>query len=127
MFRLQINYGILTVTTSWTQFEDLLSRVGARISLRDTNYRCCIPSAECLSICLHFLMVLEFRRQKRTLSTLQCKYLNIDLTPELTRTHSTAQVEPSGFLRLTQLGPDSLYPWRADYTLLSNSAIHINR
>ncbi|MEQ2234467.1 hypothetical protein ILYODFUR_032088 [Ilyodon furcidens] len=38
-------------------------------------------------------------RQKRTLSTLQSKYLNIELTPELTRTHSTAQVKSSGFLR----------------------------
>ncbi|MEQ2235183.1 hypothetical protein ILYODFUR_039037 [Ilyodon furcidens] len=37
---------------SRTQFEDLLSRVGRRIGLRDTNYRRCIPAAERLSICL---------------------------------------------------------------------------
>ncbi|MED6285349.1 hypothetical protein CHARACLAT_028406 [Characodon lateralis] len=37
---------------SRTQFKDLLSRVGRRISLRDTNYRRCIPAAERLSICL---------------------------------------------------------------------------
>ncbi|MEQ2310258.1 hypothetical protein AMECASPLE_007022 [Ameca splendens] len=37
---------------SRTQFEDLLFCVGGRISLRDTNYRHCIPTAECLSICL---------------------------------------------------------------------------
>ncbi|MED6261978.1 hypothetical protein ATANTOWER_012842 [Ataeniobius toweri] len=55
-------------------------------------------------------------RQKRTLSTLQHKYLNIELSPELTRTHSTAQVKSSGFLRFAHLGPDSLYPWRPDYT-----------
>ncbi|MED6281492.1 hypothetical protein CHARACLAT_022174, partial [Characodon lateralis] len=35
-----------------TQFEDLQSRVGRRIGLRDTNYRRCIPAAERLSICL---------------------------------------------------------------------------
>ncbi|MED6261713.1 hypothetical protein ATANTOWER_008865, partial [Ataeniobius toweri] len=56
--------------------------------------------------------------QKRTLSTLQRKYLNIELTPELTRTHSTAQVKPSGYLRYAHLGPDSLYPWRPVYTYL---------
>ncbi|MEQ2222401.1 hypothetical protein ILYODFUR_025888 [Ilyodon furcidens] len=37
---------------SRTQFEDLLSHVGRRIGLRDTNYRRCIPAAERLSICL---------------------------------------------------------------------------
>ncbi|MEQ2297893.1 hypothetical protein AMECASPLE_039458 [Ameca splendens] len=37
---------------SRTQFEDLLSCVGRRIRLRDTNYRRCIPAAERLSICL---------------------------------------------------------------------------
>ncbi|MED6238695.1 hypothetical protein ATANTOWER_027770 [Ataeniobius toweri] len=37
---------------SGTQFEDLLSCVGRRIGLWDTNYQCCIPAAECLSICL---------------------------------------------------------------------------
>ncbi|MEQ2247152.1 hypothetical protein ILYODFUR_006280 [Ilyodon furcidens] len=63
---------------------------------------CCPPSPE--------------PRQKRTLSTLQRKYLNIEITPELTRTHSTAQVKPSGFLRFAHLGPDSLYPWRPEYT-----------
>ncbi|MEQ2306412.1 hypothetical protein AMECASPLE_008041 [Ameca splendens] len=61
---------------------------------------CCPPSPE--------------PRQKRTLSTLQHKYLNIELTPELTSTHSSAQVKPSGLLRLAHLGPDSLYPWRPD-------------
>ncbi|MEQ2281480.1 hypothetical protein AMECASPLE_030838 [Ameca splendens] len=57
-------------------------------------------------------------RQKHNLSTLPHKYLNIGLTPELTRTHSPAQVKPSGFLRYAHLGPDSLYPWRPDYTHL---------
>ncbi|MEQ2231893.1 hypothetical protein ILYODFUR_005299 [Ilyodon furcidens] len=57
-------------------------------------------------------------RQKRTLSTLQCKYLDIELTPELTRTQSTAQVNHLDFLRFTHLGPDSLYPWRPDFTHL---------
>ncbi|MED6245237.1 hypothetical protein ATANTOWER_000522, partial [Ataeniobius toweri] len=61
-------------------------------------------------------------RQKCTLSTLQRKYLNIELSPELTRTHSTAQVKPSGFLRFAHLDPDSLYPWRPDCTCLL--AIH---
>ncbi|XP_049453046.1 uncharacterized protein LOC125901398 [Epinephelus fuscoguttatus] len=37
------------------QFEDLLARVGARISRLDTNYRRSIPAAECLSICLQYL------------------------------------------------------------------------
>ncbi|MED6268001.1 hypothetical protein CHARACLAT_017825 [Characodon lateralis] len=37
---------------SRTQFEDLLSRVGRRIGLRDTNYQRYIPTAERLSICL---------------------------------------------------------------------------
>ncbi|MEQ2257457.1 hypothetical protein ILYODFUR_035044, partial [Ilyodon furcidens] len=50
-------------------------------------------------------------RHKCILSTLQRKYLNIELSPELTRTHSTAQVKPSGFLRFAHLDPDSLYPW----------------
>ncbi|MED6260789.1 hypothetical protein ATANTOWER_028855 [Ataeniobius toweri] len=71
-------------------------------------------------------MVLEFLRQKRILSTLQRKYLNTELTPELTRTHSTAQVNHLDFLRFAHLGPDSLYPWRPDFPHLSNSAIHIN-
>ncbi|MEQ2316117.1 hypothetical protein AMECASPLE_029465 [Ameca splendens] len=53
-----------------------------------------------------------------TLSTLQCKYLNIELIHELTRTDSTAQVKPSGFLHFAHLGPNSLYPWRPDYTHL---------
>ncbi|MEQ2280876.1 hypothetical protein AMECASPLE_024623, partial [Ameca splendens] len=57
-------------------------------------------------------------RQKRTLSILQCKYLNIELTPELTRTHSTAQVKPSGFLCFAHLGLDYLYPWQPHYTHL---------
>ncbi|MEQ2303929.1 hypothetical protein AMECASPLE_021787 [Ameca splendens] len=29
-----------------------------------------------------------------------------------------AQVKPSGFLRFAHLDPDSLYPWRPDYTHL---------
>ncbi|KAK0154749.1 Protein ALP1-like [Merluccius polli] len=37
------------------QFEDLLARVGARISRLDNNYRLSIPAAERLSICLRFL------------------------------------------------------------------------
>ncbi|MED6274619.1 hypothetical protein CHARACLAT_018167 [Characodon lateralis] len=37
---------------SRTQCEDLQSHVGRQISLRDTNYRRCIPTAERLSICL---------------------------------------------------------------------------
>uniref|UniRef100_A0A3P8N7S1 DDE Tnp4 domain-containing protein n=1 Tax=Astatotilapia calliptera TaxID=8154 RepID=A0A3P8N7S1_ASTCA len=37
------------------QFEDLLTRVGPRIARLDTNYRCSIPPAERLSICLRFL------------------------------------------------------------------------
>ncbi|MEQ2254896.1 hypothetical protein ILYODFUR_008352 [Ilyodon furcidens] len=57
-------------------------------------------------------------RQKRNLSTLPHKYLKIGLTPELTRTHSPAQIKPSGFLRYAHLGPDSLYPWQPDYTHL---------
>ncbi|MEQ2234710.1 hypothetical protein ILYODFUR_034271 [Ilyodon furcidens] len=37
---------------SKTQLEDLLPHVGGRISLRDNNYRHCIPAAEHLPICL---------------------------------------------------------------------------
>ncbi|XP_072301720.1 uncharacterized protein [Eucyclogobius newberryi] len=37
------------------QFDDLLSRIGARITHQDTNYRRSIPAAERLSICLRFL------------------------------------------------------------------------
>ena len=37
------------------QFEDLLARVGARISRMDTNYRRSIPAAERLSICLRLV------------------------------------------------------------------------
>ncbi|KAK7939069.1 hypothetical protein WMY93_002395 [Mugilogobius chulae] len=40
---------------SIAQFDDLLSRVGARITLQDTNYRRSIPAAERLSICLRYL------------------------------------------------------------------------
>ncbi|MED6234765.1 hypothetical protein ATANTOWER_000351 [Ataeniobius toweri] len=58
----------------------------------------------------------------RTLSTLQRKYLNIELSPELTRTHSTPQVKPSGVLRFAHLDPNSFYPWRPDCTCLL--AIH---
>ncbi|KAK5608526.1 hypothetical protein CRENBAI_024231 [Crenichthys baileyi] len=43
---------------SRTQFEDLLLHVGGRISLQDTNYRHCIPTAELLSICLRFRIAL---------------------------------------------------------------------
>ena len=38
-----------------TQFEDLLARIGARISRLDTNYRRSIPAAERLSICLRLV------------------------------------------------------------------------
>ncbi|MEQ2311421.1 hypothetical protein AMECASPLE_019886 [Ameca splendens] len=69
---------------------------------------CCPPSPE--------------PTQKHTLSTLQRKYLNIELTPELTRTHSAAQVNHLDFLRFAHLGPDSLYPWQPDCTHLL--AIH---
>ncbi|MEQ2246557.1 hypothetical protein ILYODFUR_000713 [Ilyodon furcidens] len=66
-------------------------------------------------------------RQKRNLSILPHKYLNIGFTPELTRTHSPAQVKPSGFLRYAHLGPDSLYPWRPDYThLVSHLTVNHN-
>ncbi|MEQ2313643.1 hypothetical protein AMECASPLE_004200 [Ameca splendens] len=44
-------------------------------------------------------------RQKRALSTLQRKYLNIELIPELTSTHSSAQAR---LPRLAHLGSDSL-------------------
>ena len=37
---------------SRSQFDDLLARVGARITLQDTNYRRSIPPEERLSICL---------------------------------------------------------------------------
>ncbi|MED6233594.1 hypothetical protein ATANTOWER_013822 [Ataeniobius toweri] len=57
-------------------------------------------------------MVLEFLRVPER------KYLNIELTPELTRTHSINQVKPTGDLCFAHLGPDSLYPWQPDYTHL---------
>ncbi|MEQ2296333.1 hypothetical protein AMECASPLE_023743 [Ameca splendens] len=57
-------------------------------------------------------------RHKHTLSTLQCKYLNIELTPDLTKAHSTVQEKPSGLLRFVNLDPESLYPWRPDCTYL---------
>ncbi|MED6281567.1 hypothetical protein CHARACLAT_022923 [Characodon lateralis] len=67
----------------------------------------------------------QLPRQKRTLSTLQRKYLNIELTPELTRTHSAAQVNHLDFLRFAHLGPDSLYPWRPDCThIFSSPSFH---
>ncbi|MEQ2303861.1 hypothetical protein AMECASPLE_021150, partial [Ameca splendens] len=73
-----------------------------------------------------FQMVLEFLRQKRTLSTLQRKYLNIELTPELTGTPSSAQVNHLDFLRFTHLGPDSLYPWLPNgICLLVNLPVHV--
>ena len=37
---------------SRAQFDDLLARVGARISRQDTNYRRSISAAERLSVCL---------------------------------------------------------------------------
>ncbi|KAL1277051.1 hypothetical protein QQF64_023724 [Cirrhinus molitorella] len=37
---------------SWSQFDELLSCVGGRIVLQDTNYRCSIPTTDYLSICL---------------------------------------------------------------------------
>ncbi|XP_055015589.1 uncharacterized protein zgc:194221 [Boleophthalmus pectinirostris] len=40
---------------SVAQFDDLLSRIGARITYQDTNYRRSIPAEERLSICLRFL------------------------------------------------------------------------
>ncbi|XP_034033825.1 uncharacterized protein LOC117517019 isoform X2 [Thalassophryne amazonica] len=40
---------------SRTQFEDLLSCIGATIRLQDTNYRRSIPAAERLFICLRYL------------------------------------------------------------------------
>ncbi|KAK7919088.1 hypothetical protein WMY93_010372 [Mugilogobius chulae] len=40
---------------SRAQFDDLLGRIGARITRQDTNYRRSIPPAERLSICLRFL------------------------------------------------------------------------
>ncbi|MED6233118.1 hypothetical protein ATANTOWER_007065 [Ataeniobius toweri] len=61
------------------------------------------------------------QRHKRTLSTLLCKYLYIELTPDLTRAHSTAPVKPSGLLRFASLDPESLYPWRPDCTYLVSS------
>ncbi len=45
---------------SRSQFDDLLSRVGGRISLQDTNYRRSIPPAEHLSICLRSVNNLIF-------------------------------------------------------------------
>ncbi|MED6256557.1 hypothetical protein ATANTOWER_028826 [Ataeniobius toweri] len=57
-------------------------------------------------------------RHKRTLSTLQRKYLNIELTPDLTKGHSTAQEKPSGLLCFVNQDPESLYPWRPDCTYL---------
>lgn len=38
-----------------SQFEDLLTRIGAKISRQDTNYRRSIPAAERLSICLRLV------------------------------------------------------------------------
>ncbi|MEQ2315548.1 hypothetical protein AMECASPLE_023530 [Ameca splendens] len=65
-------------------------------------------------------------RQKHTLSTLQRKYLNIELTPELTRMHSAAQVNHLNFLCFAHLGPDSLYPWRPDCTHLVSCSSDYN-
>ncbi|KAF6736672.1 hypothetical protein FQA47_016528 [Oryzias melastigma] len=43
----QRSFGLTT-----QQFDDLLSRIGARITHQDTNYRRSISAAERLSICL---------------------------------------------------------------------------
>uniref|UniRef100_A0A3P9LIS6 DDE Tnp4 domain-containing protein n=1 Tax=Oryzias latipes TaxID=8090 RepID=A0A3P9LIS6_ORYLA len=40
---------------STAQFDDLLSRIGARITHQDTNYRRSISAAERLSVCLRYL------------------------------------------------------------------------
>ncbi|MEQ2303078.1 hypothetical protein AMECASPLE_013048 [Ameca splendens] len=53
-------------------------------------------------------------RQRRTLSTLQRKYLNIELSHELTSIHSQARTEESGQPSFAHPGSDSLYPWRPD-------------
>ncbi|MEQ2270791.1 hypothetical protein XENORESO_013045, partial [Xenotaenia resolanae] len=53
-------------------------------------------------------------RQRCTLSTLQRKYLNIELSHELNSIHSPACTETSGQLSFAHLGSDSLYPWRPD-------------
>ncbi|MEQ2305259.1 hypothetical protein AMECASPLE_035992 [Ameca splendens] len=57
-------------------------------------------------------------RHNRTLFTLQRKYLNIELTPDLNKAHSTAQEKPSGLFRFVNQDPESLYPWRPDCTYL---------
>ncbi|CAI5691658.1 unnamed protein product [Oreochromis niloticus] len=46
---------------SLTQFEELLSRVGPSIARLDTNYRCSLPPAEHLSICLRTSRLFEDR------------------------------------------------------------------
>ncbi|RVE67428.1 hypothetical protein OJAV_G00102880 [Oryzias javanicus] len=46
----QRSFGLTT-----PQFDDLLSRIGARITHQDTNYRRSISAAERLSICLRYL------------------------------------------------------------------------
>ncbi len=43
-----------------SQFDDLLSHIGGRISLQDTNYRRSIPPAERLSVCLRSVNHLIF-------------------------------------------------------------------
>ncbi|MEQ2306159.1 hypothetical protein AMECASPLE_005246 [Ameca splendens] len=65
-------------------------------------------------------------RQRRTLSTLQRKYLNIELSHELTSIHSPVHTEASGQPSFAHPGSDSLYPWRPDgIYLLANLPIHV--
>ncbi|MEQ2229491.1 hypothetical protein ILYODFUR_019312 [Ilyodon furcidens] len=48
---------------SRAQFEELLSHIGGRISHQDTNYRCCIPATEHLSICLQGVNKYQLNRK----------------------------------------------------------------
>lgn len=52
----QRSFGLTT-----QQFDDLLSRIGARITHQDTNYRRSISAAERLSICLRSVLNNSFR------------------------------------------------------------------
>ncbi|MEQ2278554.1 hypothetical protein AMECASPLE_000145 [Ameca splendens] len=64
--------------------------------------------------------------QRRTLSTLQRKYLNIQLSHELTSIHSPACTEASGQASFAHPGSDSLYPWQPDgIYLLANLTIDV--
>ncbi|MEQ2230647.1 hypothetical protein ILYODFUR_031541 [Ilyodon furcidens] len=95
---------------------------GSRGFLDNQDYLCLVDfiwiSFPSIKLAASFSPPSPERRQKDYLSTLPRKYLNSGLTPELTRTHSPAQVKPSGFLCYAHLGPDSLYPWPPDYTRL---------